>query len=131
MGKQWQRITHRVLVDFQHRCMRRTAPEEWNLCANYQEHDPTCAEFLRTYRSVDFPGGQLLKRLEAEVESKPVRENYKMLPGDAKWVRCFDDLYGYRGSNELVYLLRAWEFLMHWDIKQLSANGFLASSQLQ
>ena len=110
--------------------MRRTAPEEWNLSANYHEHDPTCAEFLRTYRSVDFPGGQLLKRLEAEMESKLVRENYRMLPGEAKWVRCFDDLHGYRGRNELVYLPSAWEFLMRWDIKQLPANGFWAPSQL-
>ena len=28
VGQRWHRITHRVLVDFQHRCMRRPAPEE-------------------------------------------------------------------------------------------------------
>ena len=55
VGQRWHRITHRVLVDFQNRCMRRTAPEEWNLSANYHEQDPTAAEFLRTYVSIEFP----------------------------------------------------------------------------
>ena len=44
-GQRWHRITHRVLIDQQHRRMRRTAPEEWNLAANYHEHDVTKAEF--------------------------------------------------------------------------------------
>ena len=62
--------------------MRRTAPEEWNLSANFQEQDPTCAEFLRTYRSVEFPGGQLIRRLESEQQAQPMRETWKFLPGD-------------------------------------------------
>ena len=49
VGKLWHRVTHRVLVDLQHRCMRRTAPEEWNLASNYHSHDVTAAEFIRTY----------------------------------------------------------------------------------
>ena len=98
VGQRWHRITHRVLVDFQHRCMRRTAPEEWNLSANYHEHDPTAAEFMRTYRPMDFPGGQLVKRLEAEQKSQPVREIWNFLLGtgstntiEANWLRQFDE----------------------------------------
>ena len=93
-GQRWHRITHRVLVEFQHRCMRRTAPEEWNLSANDHDQDPTAAEFLRTYRSIEFPGGQLVKRLEAEQEGQAVRENLKFLLGsgttnteNTKWLR--------------------------------------------
>ena len=32
-GQQWHRITQRLLIDMQHRCMTRPAPEEWNLAA--------------------------------------------------------------------------------------------------
>ena len=55
-GQRWHRLTHRMLIDQQHRCMRRTAPEEWNLAVNYHEQDVTVAEFIRTYRSIVFNG---------------------------------------------------------------------------
>ena len=53
-GQRWHRITHRVLIDQQHRCMRRTAPEEWNLAINYHEEDVMKAEFVRTYQYQHF-----------------------------------------------------------------------------
>ena len=118
-GQRWHRITHRALVDLQHRCMRRTAPEEWNLAANYHEQDPTSAEFIRTYRSVEFKGGTLVRRLEAEQTGKPVREYLKQLPGSsstdtsvAQWLQQVDDFYGYRGNHWKVFLLSPWEFVM-------------------
>jgi len=105
-GQRWHRITHRVLIDQQHRCMRRTAPEEWNLAINYHEHDVTSAEFVRTYRSVDFSGTALLKKLEAE-QRQGEYAAMKILPaiGSASpqseiWLQYFPDLYGYRGWNE-------------------------------
>ena len=55
-GQRWHRLTHRMLIDQQHRCMRRTAPEEWNLAVNYHEQDVTTAEFIRTYMSIAFNG---------------------------------------------------------------------------
>ena len=121
-GQQWHRITHRALIDLQHRCMRRTAPEEYNLAANSEEHDVTSAEFIRTFESQDFSGGQLLRRLEAEVKQKEVRECRKVLPvsndpniaGEMR-LRQFDDLYGYRGDNREIFLLSPWEFLMLWE----------------
>ena len=66
-GQKWHRVTHRVLTDFQHRSMLRPAAEEWNFAANWHEHDPTNAEFLRTYMSQDFPGWQLLNRWLREI----------------------------------------------------------------
>ena len=44
------RISHKVFQDLQHMYMLRTAPEEWNLAANYHPQDVKNAEFLRTYR---------------------------------------------------------------------------------
>ena len=57
-GQQWHRITHRVFTDFQHRCMTRTALEECNLSANWDEHDVKKAEFVRTFQSNSFPRHQ-------------------------------------------------------------------------
>ena len=89
-GQRWHRITHRVLTEFQHRCMTRTAPEEWNLACNLHPHDVTNAEFIWTYRSVEFPGGQLVRRLEAERCSMELRECRNSLPG---WLRLHSQLF--------------------------------------
>eukprot|EP00973_Karenia_brevis_P065128 9042638-Karenia_brevis.AAC.1 len=64
--QKWHRITHRVLVVLQHWCMRRTAPEESNLATNSHPKDTTKAEFVRTYRSVTFPGLSMIRRYENE-----------------------------------------------------------------
>ena len=115
-GQQWHRITHRVLTDLQHRAMRRTAPEEWNLAAYHHDHDATSAEFVRTYESADFPGGVLLRRLESEMKGSKTRTVSKVIPapspaGNEGLMQHFDDLYGYRGSHPGVWHLSPWEFL--------------------
>ena len=127
-GQKWHRITHRVFTDFQHRCMRRTAAEEWNLAANYHEQDITTAEFLRTYMSVDFPGGALLRRLENEVGARDDIEYRRFLPApqasstdDDVWLRHFEEFYGFRGTHPSVFLLSPWEFLMWWQVRRLPA----------
>ena len=56
-NQKYHYMSHRILQDFQHRCIARPAPEEWNLATNWHPHDVTNAEFFRTYRSMDFPGG--------------------------------------------------------------------------
>ena len=83
-----------------------------------------------------FPGGQLVKCLEAEQKAQPVRENWKLLPGsgttntiETKWLRQFDDFYGFRGSNVNVFLLCPWEFVMYWEVLRLPPNGTLVSSK--
>jgi len=132
-GKQWHRITHRALIDHNHRCMRRTAPEEWNLATNYHEHDVTKAEFVRTYQSIDFSGKALVQRLEQEQKRTPERECWKAVPANTEtdtteevWLRHFPDLYGYRGNNMKnpgVFLLSPWEFLMFWECLKLPEGG--------
>ena len=131
-GQQWHRITHRVLTDLQHRVTRRTAPEEWNLAANSHAHDPTAAEFVRTYRSADFKGGQLLRRLEFEMTHAAAREVLKSLPvpsdkGAEQWLQHFDDLYGYRGQHESVFWLSPWEFLALWEVVPYKGNVEIAN----
>ena len=125
-GQQWHRISHRVLQDAQHRCMLRTAPEEVNLSVNAHEQDVTNAEFLRTFRSQEFPGGQLVKRLEHERGEEIERSVNKAVParkaslGQAPiFVQSFEDTYGFRGKDPRVYYLSPWEFLMQWELEQL------------
>lgn len=125
-AQKYHYMSHRVLVDLQHRCMARVAPEEWNLAANWDEHDVTNAEFIRTYRSHDFFGGLLLRRLESELSASGDRCVKKLLPSvpadqapEELYLRCFDDIYGFRGNGQghsrQVYYLSPWEFLMWWE----------------
>eukprot|EP00959_Pyramimonas_sp_CCMP1952_P166382 3477507-Pyramimonas_sp.AAC.1 len=100
-------ITNRVLTDLHHRCAARPATEEWNLAMFWHEQDVTNAEFHRTFMSVTFPGGQLVQRLEDEVQGRTARESRKVLPKNKKisdeehvartMVKHFADLYGFRG----------------------------------
>jgi len=70
-------------------------------------------------------GGVLLRRYESELAEKPSRSIQKVLPkvgaeepDEEMYLRCFDDLYGFRGKNEgfsrHVYFLSPWEFVMLW-----------------
>ena len=45
-GQQWHRVTHNLYSNFQHRCMARSAPEDVNLAANWQNQDVMNAEFF-------------------------------------------------------------------------------------
>ena len=131
VGQRLHRITNRVFTDVHHRCMARPAAEEWTLAAYFHEQDVTNAEFVRTYMSATFPGGQLVKRLDDEMNRVAQRTAVKLLPvrvtaetkGEADLVlRHFPDLYGYRGylpDYEAVYYLNAWEFIMLWEISRL------------
>jgi hypothetical protein len=126
-GQQWHVATHRILTEFQYRCTSRTAPEEVNLCSGWHDQDPTNAEFVRTYMSTDFPGQNLLVRLEkVEKEVRAADEIRKVVPTNAKAgagphseLKHFPDHYGFRGPDPLVRSLNPWEFLMLWEVKSL------------
>ena len=66
-GQRMHRMTNRLLVDMQHRCISRPAAEEWNLAVFAHDQDVANAEMSRTYMTIDFPGGQLVKREEDEM----------------------------------------------------------------
>ena len=57
-GQRMHRMTNKLFVDMQHRCVARPAAEEWTLAAYQHQQDVTNSEFIRTFRSVQFPGGQ-------------------------------------------------------------------------
>ena len=106
--------------------MTRPATEEWNLAAFQHDQDVTNAEFQRTFRNVDFPGGQLVQRLDAELKRTKSQEVRKVIPatdnGTEVYLKYFPDLYGYRGHLPEalpVYYLNPWEFLMWWEVKRL------------
>ena len=81
--------------------------------------------------SATFPGGQLLRRLDAEMHQAGERSVAKILPVKKKAdttseddvvVRHFEDLYGFRGylpDYKDVYYLNAWEFVMLWQVRRL------------
>ncbi len=73
-GQQMHRVTNRVVTDLTQRCTLRLATEEFNLCVNMDEHDVTNAEFIRTFRSDNFPGGLLVRRWKQEREHRDVAQ---------------------------------------------------------
>ena len=124
-GQRWHKITHRILGDLQHRCMTSTAPEEWSLAANHHPHDVMNAEFLLTYRSVDFPGCRFIRRLEAQVQGVGERDAKKVVPSKQKqgtsplFLKDLVVFYGFRGTDPRVYRLNSREFLRMWDVLPL------------
>ena len=98
------------------------------LAAHVHEHDVTNAEFIRTYRSEDFFGSQLLRRLEAEEKGENAMELHKRLPVRKGTVenadilmRFFPETYGLRGQDLRVHYLSPWEFVMYWEVIRLQA----------
>ena len=98
------------------------------MASNYEEHDVRGAEFVRTYKSDDFPGYQLLKRLEVEQGRRDGIELKRCLPDtrdltsdhDNVHLRFFAEVYGFRGStNKEVIYLSPWEFKMWWSVRKL------------
>ena len=123
-------ITNKCFLDMFRRCCSRPTAEEWNLATFWHPQDVTNAEFQRTWRSVAFPGSQLLAKLEHEMSKTTTASVTKVLPrsktaaaaDDDVVIRHFPDLYGYRGprgTHKDVFYLNPWEFLMLWEVKVL------------
>ena len=66
--QQWGRVANKVLADLEQRGTMRTAPEDAILTTELHEQDATNAEFIRTFRSVVFPGVLFLEQLDLERE---------------------------------------------------------------
>ena len=76
----------------------------------------------------------LLRRLEQEAREQPERQLRKVVPalggedpGGDLYLRCFDDVYGFRAKDEghgrQLYYLSPWEFLMLWECVPLPRPG--------
>ena len=89
---------------------------------------------MRTYMSTGFKGRSLLRRLEAEEKGAAERESLKVVPkseegAEEKWLRHFDDLYGYRGTHKSVFLLSPWEFLSLWEVVEITGDMEIADNE--
>ena len=110
-GKQWHRTTSRTLQDMHHRCSVRPATEEFNLSASIDRPDVTAAEFIRTYQTRSFPGGELSRLEEATKRASDAPKTHKRAPpildpdGKDVYLKNFADFYGYRGNDARVYYL--------------------------
>lgn len=101
-------ITNKCFSDMFHRCCSRPTAEEWNLATFWHPQDVTNAEFQRTWRSVAFPGAQLLAKLEHEMSKSNSATVRKVLPrpsasdsaSEDVIIKHFPDLYGYRGPRD-------------------------------
>ena len=126
-GRQWYRMCNRMLTDLNHRCTMRTAPEEFNLSANHHDHDPTAAEFARSYRVQTFPGRRFLTLLETHCSGDGSRKRLGILPVRQAPVLTenipiahLEEVYGYRGKDDRVHYLSPWECVMFWEVVHIT-----------
>ncbi len=61
--QQYHHVANRLLGDLEYRGHVRPATEEFNLAGNHKEKDLMSAEFIRTFPTQAFYGGDLLRRL--------------------------------------------------------------------
>ena len=121
--QQWGRIANKVLADLEQRGTMRTAPEDFMLTTQYHEHDATHAEFIRTFRSVDFHGHLFLQQLDLERKKQATKQTVCSLLPPRRRVTSKDHvpvtpwvhLYGFRSKDPDVHFLNPWEFVMYWD----------------
>ena len=121
--RQIARVTNRMLSDLEVKGTLRSAPEEFNLAMNMHDQDVLAAEFIRTYRTAEFCGKDLLIRLEHEQRAmhKSISATMMRLPrvqvtkqshvgAPPPWV----ELYGFRNEQGKYYYISRWEFAMWW-----------------
>ena len=115
-------VTNRLITTLEGKGVLRSAPESFNLCGHSKPEDQLFPEFIRTFRSKDFNGSELLGRLEL-VSSRSKLTLYMpcVLPPKKVTqtrghvaVRKDVDLYGFRGKDPRVYYLSPWEFCTYW-----------------
>ena len=66
--------------DLEFRGHVRPATEEFNFAGSHHPQDVTNAEFMRTFRNVTLPGGQLVRRLKDEMQREAERIVLKVRP---------------------------------------------------
>ena len=120
---QLAQVTNRLITTLEGKGILRTAPEAFNLSGKSNNKDELQAEFVRTFRSVNFNGSELLSRLEF-VSKRNATHQYvpvTLPPRKHQDLRGYVavqkdvDIYGFRGNDSRVYYLSAWEFCTHWS----------------
>ena len=126
---QFHHCANRMLGDLEFRGHVRPATEEFNLAGNRHPQDVMNAEFIRTFRTQSFCGGNLLKRLTEEKSAlEGTYETHSRVPRIYKGKKlssamsvAFEELYGFRGCHPHLYYLSPWEFTKWWSAEPLKS----------
>ena len=113
-------VTRRMLTDLEMKGVLREAQTSTNLCVNLRPGDTLFQECIRTFRTVSFPGGAFMQRLQVELDgvggNLSLRVPPTRRPGLIARSGCAPkvDAYGFRGKDPRVRWLSPYEFDMYW-----------------
>ena len=119
-AQQYHHVANRMLGDLEYRGHVRPATEEFNLAGNYKEKDILAAEFIRTFLTSNFYGGELLRRWrQLKEDGAGINKTCPRIPLTDGRRRegaqmSFTDTYGYRGADPRFLYLSPWEFTKWW-----------------
>ena len=107
-------VVNRMFTTLEGKGILRVATEEFLLSSRYKPHDPLAAEFIRTFRSRNFPGMFFIERYDALSQGRENIDVRTLLPKNALRHGVVDvvSLYGFRAPDvpDLWYL-SPWEFV--------------------
>ena len=115
---QLAQLVNRLITTLEGKGILRSAAEAFTLSGKHLGQDELNAEFLRTFRVVNFHGAEYLQRLE--FLRKPSQKEHIIqlrVPSFSqrhRYLQCDVDVYGYRGEDPRVYYLSPWEFWSYW-----------------
>ena len=105
-------VVNRMFTTLESKGILRAAPEDFLLASRYKPHDPLAAEFIRTFRSRNFPGNLFVERYEVLSNKSSTVDVRVLLPKNAAGKGVIDivSLYGWRPQNTDLWYLSPWEF---------------------
>ena len=124
-AKDFQKYVRRLVKDLEMKGTIRTAVEGINLSLHASQPDVLMGECIRTFPTVTFPATLLLKREEIETLKVSGASIIAALHhGHGQQARMyveapFDLMYGFRGSEESVDVLTAYEMLLHYSMQRI------------
>ena len=115
-------VVNRMFTTLESKGILRVATEEFLLSSRYKAHDQLAAEFIRTFRSRNFPGKFFIQRYEA-LRKGGTLDVRVLLPKNAAGKGVIDvvSLYGFRNMTPDVLHLSPWEFVQWMKPVRLEA----------
>ena len=124
-AQQYHPVANRMLGDLEYRGHVRPATEEFNLAGNYKDKDIIIADFIRTFLTQNFYGGELLRRWrQLKEDDAGINNTCPRIPLTDDRKRdgaqmSFTDTYAYRGTDPRLLYLSPWEFTKWWQREPL------------
>ena len=137
MAQAFKLYGKRLVKDLEGKGIIRTAVEGTNLALYADHKDNLMAECIRTFPSVNFPAGLLLRREEIEsgaVKGHSIIASLRHGAKSGKIPRVdapFDLMYGFRGSKFNVDLLSPFQMCMHWQCVEVKHPDFRCPETLK